>query len=73
MTLLKNGQISNCCLPNALITLKEYLEDYASSDTKKTGEKIILEELEKIPNPKVRALTKEYIENISRGERDFRF
>ena len=73
MTLLKNGQISNCCLPNALMTLKEYLEDYASPETKALGEKLIAEELEKIPNPKVKALATEYAANIGDGKRDFRF
>ena len=73
MTLLKNGQISNCCLPNALMTLKEYLEDYASPETKALGEKLIAEELEKIPNPKVKALAAEYAANIGDGKRDFRF
>lgn len=73
MSLCKSGQIVNCCHPNALMTLKEYLEDYASPDTRKKGEKVIAEELEKITNPKVRRLAGEYIENIKHGKRDFRF
>lgn len=73
MTLLKNRQIINCCHPNALMTLKEYLEDYASDDTKKIGEKLIEEELKKIPNQTVQNRAKEYIENIHSGKRDFRF
>ncbi len=73
MTLLKNRQIINCCHPNALMTLKEYLEDYASEDTKKIGEKLIEEELKKIPNQTVQNRAKEYIENIHSGKRDFRF
>lgn len=73
MTLLKNRQILNCCHPNALMTLKEYLEDYASEETKVIGEKMIAEELEKIPNPKVKEKAKEYINNIHNGKRDFRF
>ncbi len=73
MSLCKTGQILNCCHPNALMTLKEFLEDYASPETKAVGEKLIAEELEKIPNEKARALAKEYIENIHLGKRDFRF
>ena len=73
MSLCKTGQILNCCHPNALMTLKEFLEDYASPATKEIGEKLIAEELEKIPNEKARALTKDYIENIHLGKRDFRF
>lgn len=73
MKLLKSGQIVNCCQPNALMTLKEYLEDYASEDTKQKGEKLIKEELERIPNEKVREKAKEYIEKLVYGERDFRF
>ena len=73
MSLCKTGQIQNCCHPNALMTLKEFLEDYASEETKNIGEKLIAEELENIPNPKARKLAKEYIENIHLGKRDFRF
>lgn len=73
MKLLKSGQIVNCCQPNALMTLKEYLEDYASEDTKKKGEKVIVEQLEIITNPTVKQKAKEYIENIHQGKRDFRF
>lgn len=73
MTLLKSKQIINCCHPNALMTLKEYLEDYALEDTKKIGEKLIKEELKKIPNKTVQNKAKEYIENIHSGKRDFRF
>ena len=73
MTLCKNMQILNCCHPNALMTLKEYLEDYASPETKEIGVKLIEAELEKIPNPKVKATATEYIHNIADGKRDFRF
>ena len=73
MTLCKNMQILNCCHPNALMTLKEYLEDYASPETKAIGDKLIEQELEKIPNPKVKATATEYIHNITDGKRDFRF
>ena len=73
MSLLKAGQIQNCCLPNALMTLKEYLEDYATEPTRVLGEKMLKSELENIPNPKVKKLAAEYIENIRNGKRDFRF
>ena len=73
MTLLKNKQIVNCCHPNALMTLKEYLEDYASPETKKVGEELITRELEVITNPKVKERAKRYIEEIHQGDRDFRF
>ena len=73
MSLAKTGAIQNCCQPNALMTLKEYLTDYASEKTVKNGDKVIAEELKKIPNDKVRALAEEYIKNIENGKRDFRF
>ena len=73
MSLVKSGQIANCCQPNALMTLQEYLEDYASPDTKAKGEKVIAAELERIPNEKVRAIARERIAKIKAGERDFRF
>lgn len=73
MSLCKSGQIQNCCHPNALMTLKEYLEDYASPDTKRIGEELIARELTTIPNEKVRTKAAEYINNIISGERDFRF
>ena len=60
MSLCKAGQIQNCCHPNALMTLKEYLEDYASPETKEIGEKLILAELSNIPKEKVREITKEH-------------
>lgn len=73
MMLAKSGQIANCCQPNALMTLKEYLEDYASEDTKKKGEALIVEELDRIPNAKVRAIAEEHIAEMNEGKRDFRF
>ncbi len=73
MTLLKNGQISNCCLPNALITLKEYIRDYASPATRQKGEAMIKRLLEGIPNERVRTKAAEYLSRIEHGERDFRF
>ncbi|MGO3751389.1 MAG: [FeFe] hydrogenase H-cluster radical SAM maturase HydG [Peptoniphilaceae bacterium] len=73
MSLLKSGQIINCCQPNALITLKEYLEDYSSKETYKVGEDLIEKELDVITNPKVKEKTRAFIEEIEKGNRDFRF
>ena len=73
MALCKNMQILNCCHPNALMTLKEYLEDYASPETREVGLKLIDKELEKIPNPKVKQTAYEHIHDITEGKRDFRF
>ncbi len=73
MTMVKTGQISNCCQPNAMITLKEYLEDYASPATEVNGEMMLQKELENIPNEKTRKLTADYLKKITEGERDFRF
>ena len=73
MSLLKSGQIVNCCQPNALMTLKEYLEDYASEDTKKKGEALIAEEILKVPNENVRNKAMEYLKELHDGKRDFRF
>ena len=73
MSLCKSGQILNCCHPNALMTLKEYLMDYASEDTRKTGEKLIESELTRIPNEKVLNICKNNLDKIEAGKRDFRF
>ncbi len=73
MSLLKSGQIVNCCQPNALMTLKEYLEDYASEDTKKKGEALIATEILKVPNETVRNKAMEYLKELHDGKRDFRF
>jgi 2-iminoacetate synthase len=73
MSLCKNGQIQNCCHPNALMTLKEYLEDYAQPDTKEIGEKLIEKEIDNIPKEKVRDIVRERLIKIANGERDFRF
>ena len=73
MSLCKSGQIQNCCQPNALMTLKEYLQDYASEDTIKAGEKLINDELNNIPNEKVKQIVIDRLEKIQDGIRDFRF
>lgn len=73
MSLCKSGQIQNCCLPNALMTLKEYLEDYATPDTVKIGMELIQKELKNIPNEKVRSIVEAHLNDIHSGMRDFRF
>lgn len=73
MSLLKRGQIANCCLPNALLTLNEYLQDYARPATREKGERMIARLLETVPGEKVRERAREYLAAIRKGERDFRF
>lgn len=74
MSLCKTGQILNCCHPNALMTLTEYLVDYASEETKKLGYEVIARELNKIPKEKVRAIAEQNIADIKNSNRrDFRF
>lgn len=72
MSLCKSGQIQNCCHPNALMTLQEYLEDYASPDTRRLGETLIQSETARIPGEKVRGIVRNNLINIKNGERDFR-
>lgn len=74
MELCKSGQIQNCCQPNALMTLKEYLTDYASEETKAVGERLIAKELQTIPKEKVRQIVEENLRAIAEdNRRDFRF
>jgi 2-iminoacetate synthase len=73
MALCKRKQILNCCHPNALMTLKEYLTDYASPQTKDAGEKLIEQEIGRIPREKTRAIVRENLKEIETGKRDFRF
>lgn len=74
MALCKSGQIQNCCHPNALMTLQEYLMDYASEHTREIGDKLIERELCKIPNEKVRKIASDHIADIkNNNKRDFRF
>lgn len=73
MALCKVGQIQNCCHPNALMTLQEYLEDYASPETKAAGEALIAREIGKVTNPKVYERAVQNLEDIKNGARDFRF
>mgnify|MGYP001528294742 FL=1 len=73
MSLCKSGQIQNCCHPNALMTLEEYLVDYASPETEELGRRLIQDELKNIPNEKVRQIVVERLDRIKHGDRDFRF
>lgn len=73
MSLLKAGQIVNCCHPNAMLTLKEYLEDYADENTKKIGNDVLEDSLKLITNEKVKNLTSKYLKDIEGNNRDFRF
>ena len=72
MSLCKSGQIANCCHSNALMTLKEYLIDYAGDTTRTTGNKIIDGELQNIPNERIRGIVARNLEKIAEGTRDFR-
>lgn len=73
MSLCKSGQIQNCCHPNALMTLQEYLEDYASPETKEIGRVLINKEIMKVPNENVKKIAMQNLIDISNGKRDFRF
>ncbi len=73
MKLVKSGQIANCCQPNALMTLKEYLVDYASEDTKKKGEALVQKELERVASDRIRKRAEQNLREIENGTRDFRF
>ena len=73
MSICKKGEIQNCCIPNALMTLKEYLEDYASPETKELGNALITRELDNISNAGIREITLRNLKSIEQGQRDFRF
>ncbi len=73
MSLCKSGQIQNCCHPNALMTLKEYLEDYASPETRHIGEELVLREMEQVESERVREIARRNLALIEQGRRDFRF
>ena len=73
MEVCKQQQIKNFCHPNAIITLKEYLEDYASEDTKNIGNNLIKKELNTLDNKTIKETVIEDLEKIEKGERDFRF
>ena len=73
MSICKKGEIQNCCHPNALMTLKEYLEDYASPETKELGNALITRELDNISTAGIRGITLRNLKSIEQGQRDFRF
>ena len=73
MSLFKSGKISLCCTPNALMTLKEYLVDYASPATSEVGERLIARSLSDIPEGRIRELTLQHLDEIGHGAHDFRF
>ena len=73
MALAKRGKIADCCQPNALMTLMEYLQDYASAPTREKGMELIARELRNIRSDRVRELTGERLAEIREGKRDFRF
>lgn len=70
MAVAKSGEIQNLCQPNAILTLKEYLIDFASPQTREIGEKVIAEHLQQIPNPKLRKVTEDRLVDIENGKRD---
>jgi len=73
MEICKEKQIHNFCHPNAILTLKEYLDDYSSEETRKTGDLLINKEIEKIENENIKTTVKQNLEKIKQGERDFCF
>ena len=73
MKLIKSGQIVNCCHPNAIMSLNEYLLDYGTDIAKKIGFKLLQKEVERITNPKVKELTRQYLLEMDKDKRDFRF
>ena len=73
MSLLKSGQIANCCQPNAMMTLKEFLMDYAGEQTRAKGNALIEEKLSLIPDDNVREICRQHLKEIEHGNRDFRF
>jgi 2-iminoacetate synthase len=73
MSLAKRGLIGDCCAPNALMTLAEYLEDYASPNVKLLGKNMIARQTQVIPSEKIRRITLKNLEEIINGKRDFRF
>ncbi len=73
MEICKEQKIHNFCHPNAIMTLEEYLEDYASPETRKVGEELIDKELKTLGNNKLKCAVEENLDKIKHGERDFRF
>jgi 2-iminoacetate synthase len=73
MSLAKRGKIGDCCAPNALMTLAEYLEDYGSIHSRNVATEVIAREIESIPSENIRRITAERLAMIAKGKRDFRF
>ena len=73
MALAKSGKIGNCCAPNAMMTLAEYLEDYASPEVKTLGKQMLARLTREIPSDKIREITERRLIDIANGKRDFRF
>lgn len=73
MSLAKSGQIQNVCQPNAILTFKEFLLDYASPETREEGNKTIATHLNEIPNQRIREETVRRMERLEKGERDLYF
>jgi 2-iminoacetate synthase len=73
MPLAKSGEIQNVCQPNAILTFKEFLLDYASEETKKIGDEAIQKHLKMIPRPHIRKETEDRLKRLERGERDLYF
>ena len=73
MEICKSQQIHNFCHPNAIMTLKEYLMDYASEETQKVGNALIEKEIEKIESEEIKNKVKENLQKIENGERNFKF
>ena len=73
MPLAKSGEIQNICQPNAILTFKEFLLDYASEKTRKVGEVVIAKHLGEIPNLKIREKTKDRLKQLEAGDRDLYF
>jgi 2-iminoacetate synthase len=73
MSLAKVGEIQNLCQPNAIMTFKEFLLDYASPETRAIGERVIQDYLAAIPNAKLQRLTTERLQHIEEGKRDYCF
>ena len=70
---VKSFQIAKFCQPNAIMTLQEYLSDYAAEDTRKLGEEKIHDFLKDVERDDLREKAAEYVKRIQGGERDFRF
>jgi 2-iminoacetate synthase len=73
MPLAKSGEIQNVCQPNAILTFKEYLMDYASEETREIGEQTIQQHLDMIPDPKIKQMTIDELKKIEAGTRDLYF